>query len=201
MKKSIKFFTIGACIALSGCMGSTGGLFSGIDTASTVGNIITSVLGINKVSEANLIGNWKYSGPGCGFTSDNLLAKAGGEVAASKIKSELQSKYQALGITSSNTYFIFNEDKTFSGKVAGKSLSGSYTYDANSGQLALKTLLLSFNGYVNTTTQGISVLFESKKLLTILQTIGMASGNTTLSTLGEISKNYDGVRLGFEMTR
>ena len=201
MKKSLSVFAVGACLVLASCMGTTGGLFSGIDTASTVGNIITSVLGINKVSETNLVGTWKYSGPGCGFTSENLLAKAGGEVAASKIKSELLPRFQAVGISSANTYFTFKEDKTFSGKIDGQNLSGTYTYDPTTGQINLKTLLLSLNGYINTTTKGISLLFESKKLLTILQTIGMASGNSTLSTVGEISKNYDGIRLGFEMTR
>ena len=201
MKKSLNVFAVGACLALASCMGTTGGLFSGIDTASTVGNIITSVLGINKVSETNLVGTWKYSSPGCGFTSENLLAKAGGEVAASKIKSELQPRFQAVGITSANTFFTFKEDKTFSGKIDGQNLSGTYTYDPTTGQINLKTLLLTLNGYINTTTKGISLLFESKKLLTVLQTIGMVSGNTTLSTIGEISKNYDGIRVGFEMTR
>jgi hypothetical protein len=27
------------------------------------------------------------------------------------------------------------------------------------------------------------------------------SGNSTLSTIGEVSKNYDGARLGFDMAR
>ena len=201
MKKSFKLFAVGACLALASCMGTTGGLFSGIDTASTVGNIITSVLGINKVPETTLMGTWKYSGPGCGFTSENLLAKAGGEVAASKIKSELLPRFQAAGFSSANTYFTFKEDKTFSGKVDGQNLSGTYTYNPTTGQINLKTLLLSLNGYINTTTKGISLLFESKKLLTVMQTIGMASGNTTLATVGELSKNYDGVRIGFDLTR
>ncbi len=201
MKKIYLTLTAGVCLTLASCFGSAGSLLSGIDTASTVGNIITSVLGINKVTEANLVGSWKYSGPGCGFTSENLLAKAGGELAAAKIKSELLPRYQAAGITSANTYITFNEDKTFSGKIDGQALSGTYVYNAQSGQITLKTLLLSLNGYINTTTKGVSLLFESKKLLSVLQAVGMASGNATLSTVGEISKNYDGVRLGFDLTR
>lgn len=200
MKKKIMAAMAAAILVLSGCMG-TGGILKGVDTTNALGNIIGSVLGINRVSEANLVGNWRYSSPGCAFTSDNLLAKAGGEVAAQKIKSQLLPHYQSLGISSGNTLFTFKEDKTFSGKLAGKSISGTYTYDASTGAINLKTLLLSMNGYITMTTSGISLLFESQKILSLMQTLGALSGNSTIGTIGEISKNYDGVRVGFELTR
>ncbi len=187
-------------ILLASCMG-TNGVLSGVDTTSALGNIIGSVLGVNRVSEANLVGTWKYTAPGCAFTSDNLLAKAGGEVAAQKIKSQLLPYYQSLGIAAGNTLFTFKEDKTFSGKLAGKAISGTYTYDPQTGAINLKTLLLSMNGYVTLTTKGISLLFESQKILSVMQTLGALSGNSTISTIGEISKNYDGVRVGFELSR
>jgi hypothetical protein len=187
-------------ILLASCMG-TNGVLSGVDTTSALGNIIGSVLGVNRVSEANLVGTWKYTAPGCAFTSDNLLAKAGGEVAAQKIKSQLLPYYQSLGIAAGNTLFTFKEDKTFSGKLAGKSISGTYTYDPQTGAINLKTLLLSMNGYVTLTTKGISLLFESQKILSVMQTLGALSGNSTIGTISEISKNYDGVRVGFELSR
>lgn len=189
-----------AVIVLTGCMG-TGGLLSGVNGPSALGNILVSVLGINKVSEANLLGTWKYANPGCAFTSDNLLAKAGGEVAAQKVKSQLQPHYQSLGINSSNTYFTFKEDKSFAAKLAGKSISGTYEYDASTGAIKLKTLLLSMNGYVTMSTSGINLLFESQKILSVLQTLGALSGNTTIAAVSEISKNYDGVRVGFDLSR
>lgn len=187
-------------ILLASCMG-TNGVLSGVDTTSALGNIIGSVLGVNRVSEANLVGTWKYTAPGCAFTSDNLLAKAGGEVAAQKIKSQLLPYYQSLGIAAGNTLFTFKEDKTFSGKLAGKAISGTYTYDPQTGAINLKTLLLSMNGYVTLTTKGISLLFESQKILSVMQTLGALSGNSTIGTISEISKNYDGVRVGFELSR
>ena len=187
-------------ILLASCMG-TNGVLSGVDTTSALGNIIGSVLGVNRVSEANLVGTWKYTAPGCAFTSDNLLAKAGGEVAAQKIKSQLLPYYQSLGIAAGNTLFTFKEDKTFSGKLAGKSISGTYTYDPQTGAINLKTLLLSMNGYVTLTTKGISLLFESQKILSVMQTLGALSGNSTIGTISEISKNYDGVRVGFDLSR
>ena len=207
MKKRNMIAIAVAAIMMAGCggmgtgTGADNGILNGVDASSALGNILGSVLGINKVSETTILGTWKYAGPGCAFTSDNLLAKAGGEVAAQKVKAQLQSHYSSLGLNSSNTYISFKEDKTFSGKVDGKTLSGTYTLDVNTGQITLKTLLLTMNGYVNLNTTGMSLLFESQKLLTILQGLGALSGNTTMSAVGELSKNYKGVRIGFDMAR
>lgn len=202
MKKKILTMTM-AVVLLAGCgiLGNQGGILSGIDGTSILGNVLGSVLGLNKISQENLVGTWKYSGPGCAFTSDNLLAQAGGEVASQKIKSTLLNYYNSAGISSSNTYFTFGKDNTFTAKVAGKTVSGNYAYDPNTGQMTIKTLLFTINAYITASSSGISLLFESQKLLTILQTIGGMSGNATLATIGELSRNYDGVRLGFDLAR
>ena len=209
MKKTAVLILTIVTFLLTGCMTTgmgtgantgLGGILGGMD-ANTVGDVIASVLGINKVPQQTLLGTWKYGGPGCAFTSDNALARAGGEVAATKIEALLQEQYKKVGINSSNTLFNFAEDKTFSGKIAGRSISGKYAYDPSSGQISLQTMLFTLNGFVNLNTKGISLLFESDKLLLIFQTIAAISGNTTLGTIGEISKNYEGVRLGFDLTR
>lgn len=129
------------------------------------------------------------------------MAKAGGEIVATQIEEKLSAEYAKLGFKKSNTYITFNEDGTFSGKIDGKSLSGNWTFDENTQALKLSGLLLSLNGYATRNASGISILFESKKILTLLQTVAALSGNSTLSTIGDISKNYDGVRVGFDMTK
>ena len=129
------------------------------------------------------------------------MAKAGGEIVATQIEEKLSAEYAKLGFKKSNTYITFNEDGTFSGKVDGKSLSGNWTFDENTQALKLSGLLLSLNGYATRNASGISILFESKKILTLLQTVAALSGNSTLSTIGDISKNYDGVRVGFDMAK
>lgn len=193
----------GGTAASSNSGSSTGGsilssVLGAATSGETIGNVLSSVLGTNTLKQQNLIGTWKYKGPGCAFTSDNALAKAGGEIAASTIKEKLASQYAKLGFTSSNTYITFNEDGTFSAKIDGKSLNGKYTFDESTSQIKLSALLLNFTGYVKKNTDGIGLLFESKKILTIIQTLTSMSGNETLSTIGDISKNYDGVRIGFD---
>ena len=167
----------------------------------TIGDVISSVIGSNKLTNSQLYGTWKYNGPGCAFTSNSALAKAGGEVVASQIKAKLKEDYNKVGFTSRNTQITFNKDNTFTAYVDGKKFSGNYTYDESTNALRLTGLLLSLNGYATRNSQGVAILFESKKLLTLIQTMATMSGNATLSSIGEISKNYNGVRLGFDMAK
>lgn len=164
-------------------------------------NAITSVIGLDKVSAKGLIGSWRYSRPGCAFMSENLLAKAGGEMAAVQIEEKIQPYYQQVGITTENTFITFDEDGSFSAKVLGTPLKGTYTFDEASAKITLKTLLFSTNCYAKREYGGISILFEANKLLTLLQTIAAFSGNQNLQAISDISKQYDGVRIGFDMTK
>ena len=202
--KIISLFAASAVFALCSCMGGQNGnvlgsILGAATNANTISNIIFDVIGYNKLSQADLVGNWYYYQPGCAFTTESLLAKAGGHIAATRAKEELAPTYQKLGISAANTYFQFTENGQFSGKIDGQPLSGTYTFNPNDQSIQLKTLLLNIKGYVNRNAQGISLLFESKKLLSALQTIAAISGNSTLSSVGELTKNYDGIRLGLDL--
>uniref|UniRef100_A0AB33IZ56 DUF4923 domain-containing protein n=1 Tax=Prevotella sp. GTC17254 TaxID=3236794 RepID=A0AB33IZ56_9BACT len=170
-------------------------------TGDAAGNILSNVLGTDKPSENDLAGTWKYNQPGVAFTSKNVLAKAGGQVAASTVKTKLKSSFSKVGLQGSNTQFTFNQDKTFSGKLRGKSLKGTYTYDPSTAKLTLKTALVSIPCYVQKSTSGLSLLFESTKLLKLFQTGAQLSGNSSLKTISALSKNYDGMRMGFDLKK
>ena len=213
MKKSI--IAVASAMLLAGCSftGGTatnngsdlgnvlGSILGAVTQGDAVTNILYDVIGATKLSKEDVVGTWSYRGPGVAFTSENLLAKAGGEVAAAKARQDLEKPYQSIGIKSTNTYFTFNADNTFSGKVDGQPISGTYSYNPDNSEVKLQTLLLSTTGYLTRNAKGISLLFESKKLLTALQVVGAMSGNSTLSTVGELSKNYDGIRMGFDLTK
>lgn len=204
MKKTLISLAAATLILVScgpnglGSLGTLGTLGQIATDGQTVGNILQSVLGTNKITAQNLIGNWSYSGPGCAFTSEQLLAQAGGEVVAAEIKSKLQPTFNQLGISSSNTKISFKQDGTYTATIAGRQLSGNYTFDASTSKVNLKGLILNINCYAKKNSNGIALLFESSKLLTLLQTVSALSGNATLSTIGDLSKSYDGVRLGFD---
>ena len=191
--------------------GVLGGLLGGGTTtgssstgSSIINGILNNVIGSATFSQADLCAHtWKYSKPGCAFTSENLLAKAGGEIAANKIEEDLSKYYSKFGFSKSNTYFTFKTDGTFAAKIDGKSWNGTYTFDEKTHAIQLKGLLLSASGFATRTTNGISLLFEQKKLLTLVKTLSKLNltGSTTMSAVSSIVDNYDGVRVGFEMTK
>ena len=169
------------------------------DATGALGNILGSVLGgAAKPTKQQIIGTWTYLQPGCAFTSDQLLAQAGGEVVAAQIKSKLAPTYQSIGVKSSNTSVTFNENGTFTAKFAGTGMSGNYTFDEATSKVTMQGMLLNINCYAKRNANGIALLFESSKLLTLLQTVSALSGNNTIQTVGEISKSYDGLRIGFD---
>ena len=170
--------------------------------SSIINGILNNVIGSGSFSKQDLCAHtWKYSKPGCAFTSENLLAKAGGEIAANKVEEKLGEYYSKFGFSGSNTYFTFKTDGTFAAKIDGKSWQGNYTFDEKTHAIQMKGLILSMSGYATKTANGISLLFDQKKLLNLIKTIGSLKGNSTLSALGTIANNYDGMRVGFEMTK
>lgn len=175
-------------------------------TTTSIGSIISgllnNVIGSGTFSKEDLCAHtWKYSKPGCAFTSENLLAKAGGEIAASKVEEKLSTYYNKFGFNSSNTQFSFTTDGNFSAQIDGKSWQGSYTFDEKTHAIHLKGLLLSASGYATKTTNGISLLFDQKKLLNLIKMLSTFKGSSTLSAVGTIANSYDGMRVGFEMTK
>ncbi len=178
-----------------------GDVLSAVTNGDAVGNVLRSVIGLDKPKQKDLLYTWRYKQPGAAFTSENALAKAGGEVAATQVKEKLAIYYNKVGINDANTTITLNQDGTFSARIGGKSFSGNYTYDESECKLTFQTLLISLPCYAKRTTAGMSFLFESKKLLTLFQLVAAISGNATLETVGDLSKNYDGVRIGFDMSK
>lgn len=197
--------TSNAGSAVAGILGAVlGGNSNSSSSAgsSIINGILNNVIGSGTFSKQDLCAHtWKYSKPGCAFTSENLLAKAGGEIAANKVEEKLGEYYSKFGFSGSNTYFTFKTDGTFAAKIDGKSWQGNYTFDEKTHAIQMKGLLLSMSGYATKTTNGISLLFDQTKLLNLIKTMGVLKGSSTLSAIGTIANNYDGMRVGFEMTK
>lgn len=197
--------TSNAGSAVAGILGAVlGGNSNSSSSAgsSIINGILNNVIGSGTFSKQDLCAHtWKYSKPGCAFTSENLLAKAGGEIAANKVEEKLGEYYSKFGFSGSNTYFTFKTDGTFAAKIDGKSWQGNYTFDEKTHAIQMKGLLLSMSGYATKTTNGISLLFDQTKLLNLIKTMGALKGSSTLSAIGTIANNYDGMRVGFEMTK
>ena len=178
--------------------GALGSVISAVTNGQVLGNVLQSVLGLDKMTKADLIGTWSYIQPGCAFTSKEMLAQAGGEAMAQAIQDKMLPTFQSVGINSTSTKITFKQDGTFTSTIAGKNFSGKYTFDEANYKVNLQGLLLNINCYAKKNSNGIALLFEASKLLTVIQTMTALSGNSTAQTIGDLSKNYDGLRIGFD---
>ena len=172
--------TSNAGSAVAGILGAVlGGNSNSSSSAgsSIINGILNNVIGSGTFSKQDLCAHtWKYSKPGCAFTSENLLAKAGGEIAANKVEEKLGEYYSKFGLSGSNTYFTFKTDGTFAAKIDGKSWQGNYTFDEKTHAIQMKGLLLSMSGYATKTTNGISLLFDQTLYCSVLNCWLLSAG-------------------------
>ena len=82
------------------------------DLKSILTGVAKAVVGDKATTSSSIIGTWKYVGPQCQFESENLLAKAGGEVAANEVEEKMLTVYDRIGM--SGCEYTFNEDGTYS---------------------------------------------------------------------------------------
>ena len=136
------------------------------------------------------------------FESENLLMKAGGAAAATMAENKLDEQLSKVGIKAGQMNFTFNADSTFTSTVGKKTLKGTYSYDASAKQVDLKFLkLLNLHAKVNCSSSSLELLFNSDKLLKLLAFIGSKSNSTALKTVSSLADNYDGMMLGFELSK
>lgn len=221
-KNSIFAVVMAACLVLSSCgtTGSTGlgSILGGTDAtsgasgtvANTAGSVLNSLLGgllSSTLTEKSIYGTWTYQEPEVRFESDNLLAQAGGEVAAATIEQKLGTYLSKVGITAGSTTYTFNEDKTFAIATGTRTIStGTYTFDSNAKTITLKGTLGLLNQTCTVGMDGTSLclLFEANKLLTAANAVGSFLGKAN-STVGSITSiigdNYKGMKLGFKMAK
>ncbi len=176
------------------------------NTNSSTSSLLTGVIGslLDGTKSASIIGTWNYSEPSVEFESSNLLAKAGGTVAASQIVSKISPYYEKLGVKQGKFSITFNEDKTCVVNINGKTQTADYAYDSKKHTLKItgQNLGLSFGtAYATVSSTQLSLTFDSTKLMSLAQTIASASNNTTLSTLSSLSSSFEGMKTGFKFTR
>lgn len=180
------------------------------DWKSVLGGVVNKVEEtVSKVNESvSMVGTWKYTAPDCKFESDDLLSKAGGEVAAKKVEEQMSNYLSKLGFNE-NTVYVFNADSTYTSTVAGRTVNGTYSYNKDTKEVTLKTKIgLKMTAQISTSVLNggkMSLLFKADKLMSLAQAVTGAvagkSSNATVSTLNSVLSQYDGLLLGFEMQK
>jgi hypothetical protein len=198
MKKKTLLKSIWILLVMCGVSANAGAQ----DLKSILSGVAKAVVGNKATTASSIIGTWTYSGPECQFESENLLAKAGGEMAAKEVEEKMIAVYNKVGMN--NIRYTFNEDGTYSYQMKKRTVTGSYVFDdaaktiTMTGKLGLKTV-----AYVTVTGNDMSMVFKADKLMFILKTItGAASKvNSTAATINSVAEAYDGLMLGFELKK
>lgn len=176
-----------------------------ITNQGTISNLLSTFLGGTTLKEESLYGTWTYQSVDVAFESENLLAKAGGAVAAGTVEQKIDEQLQKYGIKPGAVKFTFNKDHTFSAVISGKTVNGTYTYDPATRKINLVAALGLFNqtATVGTSLKGISLLFPADKLLSLAQMAGglLGSTNSTLSALTSLVGNYKGMQIGLALSK
>ncbi|MBR4297576.1 MAG: DUF4923 family protein [Bacteroidaceae bacterium] len=219
MKKNILAVALlGAATLMSSC-GSSSSMLSGLTQSaqsstttsnatsslltSGLGNLLGALTGGSTVTQNDLLGTWKYKGADCVFKTENLLMKAGGEVAATQVETKVNEYLTKFGLTGSQFEFTFNKDNTYSANIKGRALQGTYSFDAESKKVTLTYLngLGTISPQVAKNGNTISLLYEADALMNFLTKVSAASNNATISTLSNLLKSYDGMLIGWELQK
>ena len=215
MRKPIIMAALLSTLLLSSCgttsLGTQGtGLLSGANAgttggaASALGSVLTNLLGgSSAVTASDLQGTWTYRKADCVFETQNLLLKAGGEMAATKIESQLESQLGKVGITPGACSFTFNSEGTYVATIGQYNLTGNYTLNTKSNTLTMTYLagIGRISPKVVKTGASISLLFEGDKLLSMVQKVGKLTSNSTVNSLSSLINSYDGMLVGMQLSK
>ncbi|MDE6338614.1 MAG: DUF4923 family protein [Muribaculaceae bacterium] len=190
--------------SLSDLLGKLGGKG---DAASTIGNLVEGVLSKSDLQVSDLQGNWKSKGPAVSFKGDNFLKKAGGVAAASAIETKLQPYFDKFGLNGAT--LTVNNDGTFTLTIKKLKLSG--TVELNEGgekgsfifnfKAAGKIKLGKITTYVQKTSGSMDVMFDATKLMKIIEAVAKYSNISIAKTLSSLLSSYDGMCVGFAMSK
>lgn len=171
---------------------------------SLLGNLLSGILGQSAtLSQSSLIGTWTYTGSDCVFESENLLAKAGGAVAANKLESQVNTQLAKIGIKEGSCTFTFNKDNTYTATIGGRTISGTYALDSKAKTIRLTYLagLGTMTCHVAKTGNTLSLLMESSKLLTLAKAVSALSNSSSLKLASSLLSNYDGLYVGLKLKK
>ena len=207
IKKIKKIFVVLSAALLLGTVSANAQSLKELFSNGGVKSVVESVVDQLDVIPTNIEGNWTFSGSAVKFTGDNMLMNAASELAVGKVEDTLNEYLAKVGIKEGLFSYTFNEDGTFSTSFNQAKFPGQYTFSQQEKTLELdygkneklKGIALKTNVSVGTSTM--QLLFNADKLLEFISKITSSVGDSKLGALTSLLDQYDGMQIGFELTR
>ena len=154
------------------------------DWKNLLGNLkdgVSKVVNKVTVNDKSIIGTWRYVQPAC--------------VLCSKLK-----------ISSENTSYEFKEDGTYMQTIAGKSSTGTYTFDKDNLTVVMTGKLgFSTTAYVSFSGDQMTLAYDADRVWDIAKGIASVASkfmdNNLLTIFNSVSDNYEGMQLGFKLQK
>ena len=175
--------------------------------SAAVKDAVTAVTGGKKLTVENLAGTWTYVDPAIQLEGDNALKNVAASVASSEMEKKLKDYCAKVGIIEGAFNYTFNTDSTFTSVLKGRTLKGTYSFNADDKTMELhygkigKSKLTTMTAHVVVTNDQLSLLFNADKLLDFLTKLSAVSKSTPLQTLNKLASQYDGMMMGFELKK
>lgn len=177
----------------------------GSGLGGTLGNLLEGVFSSSNLTVADLKGEWKASGPAVAFQGDNFLKKAGGVAAAAAIESKLDPYYKQYGLNGAT--LKIDEEGNFTLTVKKIQLKGTVTATDEKGVFNFnfkafgKVGIGSMKTYVQKSYNSMDVMFDATKMMQLMTTVGKITNMSTIKALTSILESYDGLCVGFKMSK
>ncbi len=193
--------------------GITDALLSGVLTqatgSSTTGSLVSGLLGnvigqVTNSASGSIVGTWVYQSPAVEFKSSDLLAQAGGQLAAQAIVNKVQPYFTKYGLQPGKVTVVFNSDNTCTYTFNNTQYSGTYVYNQSSNSVTVTgtTTGLAFPACnVTVGASQMNMTFAADKLLSVLQNVGGTASSTALSSVSSIAKSFSGMQIGFQFNK
>ncbi len=169
-----------------------------------LGNMLQGVFSKSDLSVYDICGQWTSTGSAVSFQSDNFLQKAGGTAAAGVIENKINPYFEKLGFN--NAVLTVEADSTFTLKTQKFTLNGNLTSNGDGTFdftfTAMKKIKLgTVKTYVQKSGNNMDVMFDAKKLKSLISGIAKFTGISIAKTAASVLDSYDGLCVGFSMKK
>ena len=169
-------------------------------------DVVENVTGLDLSKEdAVITGTWKFSGTAVELESKDFLKKAAAKLAVETIEKKLDETITKIGVAPGLFSFTFNADKTFSIGSKKREIKGTYTLSADKKKLTLTFGRLTKLGTMDVITdlgsKELSLMFKAANFIDLLGKVTSEGGSDAMKTLATLVSAYDGINIGFELSR
>lgn len=191
-----------ASAQLNNLLKNTAGSLLGSDNAANaVTNIVTNLLGNEKLSEQNLVGTWIYEEPCVVLESQDILGKLGSTLITNKIIAQETKALQKIGFTKGKVVLTLNQDKSGSIKVGQRTTPLSWNVSSSNLTLTILTRDIKINAKLK--TNNLQLAMNADKLLSLVSAAatGAAKVNNNFGVISTLLNKYNGLYLGLKFKK